>query len=85
MSFSDGILALFPGYLSSLLSRLILVLAERSGYIAIIAEAKSMYVMIESTLWFDDVRVVPGLLLVQFKGHTCGQDSGAGDILGTRP
>jgi len=47
-----------------------------------------MYVMIKSILWFDDVGDVSSLLqlyLVQFKGHTCGQDSGAGDILGTRP
>lgn len=29
------------------------------------------YVMIESTLWFDDVGVAPGLL--PLKGHVCGQ------------
>jgi len=32
------------------------------GHIAIITETKSTYVMIESTLWFNDVEVVPGLL-----------------------
>ena len=26
------------------------------GHVAIITETKSTYVMIESTLWFDDVR-----------------------------
>jgi len=40
------------------------------------------YVMIESTLWFDDVGVAPGLL--PLKGHVCGQSNGAGDGLGTR-
>ena len=42
--------------------------------------------MIESTLWFDDVEVIPGLLPFsgQFKGHVCGQENGAGDGLGTR-
>ena len=29
------------------------------------------YVMMESTLWFDDVGVAPGLL--PLKGHVCGQ------------
>ena len=42
------------------------------GYIAIITETKSMYVMIKSTLQFDDVRVISGLLpffLAWFKGQ----------------
>jgi len=34
------------------------------GHIAIITETKSTYVIIESTLRFDDVEVVPGLLLL---------------------
>jgi len=41
--------------------------------------------MVESTLWFDDVGGVPGLLpffLVGFKGHVCIQESWAGDGLG---
>ena len=32
------------------------------GHIAIITKTESTYVMIESTLWFDDVEVIPGLL-----------------------
>ena len=41
-----------------------------------------MYVMVESTLLFDDIGVVPDLLqlsLAQFKGQVCGQESGEGD------
>jgi len=42
--------------------------------------------MIESTLQFDDIEVVPGLppLLWWFKGDICGQENGVGDSLGTR-
>ena len=56
------------------------------GHVAIITETESTYVMIESTLRFDDVEVIPGLLplLGRFKGHVCGQENGAGDGLGTR-
>ena len=32
------------------------------GHVAIITETESTYVMIESTLWFDDIEVIPGLL-----------------------
>jgi len=42
-----------------------------------------MYIMIKTTLWFDDVGDVSSLLqlyLVWLKGHTCSQESGAGDI-----
>jgi len=43
-------------------------------------------IMIESTLQFDDIEVVPGLptLLWCFKGDVSGQENGAGDSLGTR-
>jgi len=34
------------------------------GHVAIITETESTYVMIESTLRFDDVDDVPGLLLL---------------------
>ena len=63
MSFSDGIISLVPRLspLSAFLSHK-LVLAERSDYIAIITEAKSMYVMIKSILRFDDVGDVSSLL-----------------------
>ena len=56
------------------------------GHITIITENKSTYVMIESTLRFDDVEDIPGLLPLsgRFKGHACGQENGAGDGLGTR-
>ena len=55
------------------------------GHVAIMTETEStyMYVMIESTLWFDDVGIVPGLLW-RFKGHVCSQQSGVGDGLGMR-
>jgi len=33
-----------------------------SGHVAIITETESTYVMIESTLRFDDVEDIPGLL-----------------------
>jgi len=32
--------------------------------VAIITETESTYVMIKSTLWFDDIEVIPGLLLL---------------------
>jgi len=32
------------------------------GHVAIITKTKSTYVMIEFSLWFDDVEVIPGLL-----------------------
>jgi len=35
-----------------------------AGYVAIITKTESTYVMIESTLQFDDVEVIPGLLLL---------------------
>jgi len=31
------------------------------GHVAIITETESTYVTIESTLWFDDIKDVPGL------------------------
>ena len=34
------------------------------GHIAIITETESTYVMIESTLRFDDIEDIPGLLLL---------------------
>jgi len=34
------------------------------GHVAIITETESTYVMIESTLQFDDVEDIPGLLLL---------------------
>ena len=53
------------------------------GHVAIITETKSTYVMIKSTLWFEDVEVIPGLLplLWVVQGHVCGQENGAGDGL----
>jgi len=32
------------------------------GHVAVITETESTYIMIESTLRFDDVEVIPGLL-----------------------
>jgi len=32
------------------------------GHVAIITETESTYFMIESTLWFDNIEVIPGLL-----------------------
>ena len=44
------------------------------GHVAIITETESTYVMIESTLWFDDVEVIPGLLpLLQVVQRSCMQ------------
>ena len=56
------------------------------GHDAIIIETKSTHVMIKSTLWFDDVEDIPGLLPLSgwFKGHVCSQGNGAGDGLGMR-
>ena len=55
-------------------------------HVAIITETESTYVMIESTLRFDDVEDIPGLLRFsgRFKRHVCGQRNGAGGGLGTR-
>jgi len=56
------------------------------GHVVIITETESTYVMIDSTLRYDDVEDIPGLLCFfgQFKGHVCGQENGVGDGLGTR-
>ena len=45
------------------------------GHVAMITKTESTYVLIESTLQFDDVKDIPGLLLLlrQFKSHVCGQ------------
>jgi len=40
--------------------------------------------MVESTLQFDDVGIVPGLLLLLLVVHVCGQENRAGEGLGTR-
>ena len=51
------------------------------GHVAIIAETESTYVMIESTLWFDDVQYKIYHAFSRFsgwfKGHICGQENGA--------
>jgi len=60
------------------------------GHIAIITKTEStyMYVMIESTLQYDDVEVIPGLLpllqAVQRSRTLCNQENRVGDSLGTR-
>jgi len=50
------------------------------GHVAIITETESTYVMMESTLWFDDVEVIPGLLplfwTVQRSHMRSGEQSG---------
>jgi len=45
-----------------------------------------MYFMIEPTLRFDDVEVIPAFshFSGRFKGHICGQENKVGDGLGTR-
>ena len=43
------------------------------GHVAIITETESTYVMIESTLWFDDVADIPGLPLLQAVQRSCTQ------------
>ena len=45
-----------------------------------------MYVMVESTLPFDNVEVIPAFSCFSgwFRGHVCGQENGAGDGLGMR-
>jgi len=53
------------------------------GHVAIITETESTYVMVESTLRFDDVKMYQAFS-GRFKGHVCGQENGAGDGLGTR-
>ena len=56
------------------------------GHVAIITETESTYVMIESTLQFDDVEMYQAFSCFsgRFKGHVCGQENRAGDGLGTR-
>jgi len=41
------------------------------GHIAIITKTESTYVMIESTLRFDDVEIIPGLLLLRVVQRSC--------------
>ena len=56
------------------------------GHVAIITETESTYIMVESTLRFDDVEDDQAFSCFsgRFKGHVCGQENGAGDDLGTR-
>ena len=56
------------------------------GHVAIITKTESTYVMIESTLQFDDVEDISAFSRFSrwFKGHVCDQENGAGDGLGTR-
>ena len=56
------------------------------GHVAIITETKSTYVMIESTLRFDDIEVIPGLLPLLWVVQRSRMQSrnGVGDSLGMR-
>jgi len=56
------------------------------GHIAIITETESTYVMIKSTLRFDDVDDMPGLLLLLqvVQRSIMRQENGAGEGLGIR-
>jgi len=53
------------------------------GHIAIITERNPHYVMIESTLQFDELYQAFSRFSMWFKGHICSQENGAGDGLGT--
>ena len=55
-------------------------------HVAITTETKSTYIMIESTFQFDDIGVVPGLLLLLWAVQRSSMQSRniAGHRLGTR-
>ena len=56
------------------------------GHVAIIIKTESTYVMIESTLRFDGMKLYQAFSCFsgQLKGHVCGQENGVGDSLGMR-